>query len=395
MIYQVFVGRHQGANLKDHPGQVIKRMSNWPWQNLKPLGITTIYLLGLFDYRGPVLVTEEGGVDLTGMPDRLPSPFALSDHERLHPGLGNLPEFTVLLNLLHSHNFKVIVDFVPNHTGTTHPWVTDHPEYYHQNQAGEFTREFSGDVIKLNYQNNQVVTEMNAVVETIAATGVDGVRCDMAHLVPNSFWSQAILKIKRKYPHFYFSAEAYSDSVFDWQPLNDLYDAGFDSLYHEALYRQFTLSPDEISLTKNLTGHLYFILNHYLHRDKQINYIQNHDDPFPEKFRHLEKTITTLVYLLPGTGLIYNGQLNRFFDRLSHHSLDLLPTEKNEVFNPPKDIGQLFELKQQLAAPPEKIEQVDDGTLRLSFTGGKILDLSFDLDPKKKALPLEIHSQSR
>ncbi len=72
--------------------------------------------------------------------------------------------------------------------------VSTHPEYYVANDS--FVKEFSGDVYKLNYKNKSLREEMIEVLKTIQGWGVDGVRCDMAHLVPLDFWEHAISTIK-------------------------------------------------------------------------------------------------------------------------------------------------------------------------------------------------------
>lgn len=57
--------------------------------------------------------------------------------------------------------------------------------------------------------------------------GVDGFRCDMAHLVPVEFWNWAIGRVKQRYPRLIFIAEIYDPSLYR----SFIFEAGFDYLY--------------------------------------------------------------------------------------------------------------------------------------------------------------------
>ena len=42
---------------------------------------------------------------------------------------------------LRARGLRLMLDFVPNHTGLDHPWVEDHPEYYIAGTEGDLARE--------------------------------------------------------------------------------------------------------------------------------------------------------------------------------------------------------------------------------------------------------------
>lgn len=60
-----------------------------------------------------------------------------------------------------------------------------------------------------------------------AAKGVDGFRCDMAHLVPVEFWQWAIGRVKQRYPRLIFIAEIYEPYLYR----SFIFQGGFDYLY--------------------------------------------------------------------------------------------------------------------------------------------------------------------
>ena len=69
----------------------------------------------------------------------------------------NLARSAILSNLVaaaHELGFKVLIDWVANHTGWDHEWTTEHPEFYRRNLDGHFYDAHGwDDVIDLNYDN--------------------------------------------------------------------------------------------------------------------------------------------------------------------------------------------------------------------------------------------------
>lgn len=334
-IFQVFTGRWESANIRDHNHQVFKVLSSMPFEHLQSIGINTIYLLGVFENNGPLIVDQEEGENVSQRKDRCPSVFAISNHQATNSQLGSIEELQELIKTLQNKGFKVIVDFIPNHTSTTHPWVVEHPYYYYQ-LHGEYVREFSGDVYKLDYNLQAVRSEMRAIVETIASWGVDGVRCDMAHLIPADFWRNTITAVKAKHNQFMFIGESYETSVFEWVNTTTLIEAGFDYIYHHALYENIKMVVGQGSKAEGfLESHVDFMAKHSDLSSHLLNYVANHDDRFPGSLEQLYAMLEKIKK--PNEAwLYYNGILNGHLNRLAHHYLDILPDKDNELWHIPE-----------------------------------------------------------
>jgi alpha-glucosidase len=67
------------------------------------------------------------GVDAIWISPCYPSPqfdfgYDVSDYENIDPMYGTLADFDVLTREAHKRNIRVIMDFVPNHSSSQHPW---------------------------------------------------------------------------------------------------------------------------------------------------------------------------------------------------------------------------------------------------------------------------------
>jgi alpha-glucosidase len=70
------------------------------------------------------------GVDGIWLSPTMPSPDAdwgydVSDYTAVHPELGTLDDLDDLIRAAGSRNLKVLLDLVPNHTSSAHPWFVD------------------------------------------------------------------------------------------------------------------------------------------------------------------------------------------------------------------------------------------------------------------------------
>lgn len=105
-----------------------------------------------------------------------------------------------------------------------------------------------------------------------ANTGVDGFRCDMAHMVPVEFWHWAIGQVKSAFPHIIFIAEIYDTALYYDYVHNGLYDylynkvTLYDTLFNVLKYNQST------HLITRCWQELEFMGDHML------NFLENHDE---------------------------------------------------------------------------------------------------------------------
>lgn len=75
-------------------------------------------------------LAHELGVDGIWLSPFYPSPMAdfgydVSDYLDIHPIFGDLATFDALVAEAHARELKIIVDFVPNHTSSEHPWFVE------------------------------------------------------------------------------------------------------------------------------------------------------------------------------------------------------------------------------------------------------------------------------
>lgn len=103
VFYQVFVRSFQDSN-GDGIGD-LKGLQN-RLDDLQRLGVTALWL-------NPINPSASyHGYDVT-------------DYTGINKDYGNLEDFTNLVNAAHDRRIKVILDFVPNHTSSQHPWFLE------------------------------------------------------------------------------------------------------------------------------------------------------------------------------------------------------------------------------------------------------------------------------
>ena len=93
--------------------------------------------------------------------------YACSDYTSINPEFGTLDDFKALVKQAHGMGFKVIIDWVANHTAWDHPWTESHPEFYTRDSLGNFVPPVAdwSDVIDLDYGNPEL---RRAMIEALA-----------------------------------------------------------------------------------------------------------------------------------------------------------------------------------------------------------------------------------
>ena len=159
---------------------------------LKDMGVEVLWFMPIT----PIAQKERKGT--------LGSYYACSDFYTTNPEYGTIEDFKTLVGAAHKLGFKVIIDWVANHTGWDHTWTVSHPEFYKINAAGNFY-DSNGwdDVIDLDYTSAAMRTAMiDAMRFWVQECDIDGFRCDMAMLVPLDFWIEARTSLDQEKPLF-------------------------------------------------------------------------------------------------------------------------------------------------------------------------------------------------
>lgn len=141
-----------------------------------------------------------------------------------------------------------------------------------------------------------------------ASKGIDGFRCDMAHMVPIEFWHWAIPNVKEHFPDIIFIAEIYDVALYR----QFIFEGGFDYLYDKVnLYdtlRAIETSPHSAATISNCWQTVDGIGDHML------NFLENHDEQrfgSPQYAGDPSKVIPSLVVssmISTGPFMIYAGQ---------------------------------------------------------------------------------------
>lgn len=253
----------------------------------------------------------------------LGSYYAVKDYKAVNPEFGTLDDFKELVNNAHLRGMKVILDWVPNHTGCDNAWVTEHPDYFALNEEGEMFGPFDWtDVYKLDYSNPGTREAMiDAMSFWLTEVGVDGFRCDVAMQVPTDFWNEARPRLQALNPNLFMLAEASVpeleehafDMAYNW-PMKDLFNA---IAYTSDQYRYVPKegNPHAFPVTKatDIPTLVQQQQNEYPYGAYMMNMITNHDlnswegTEF-ERLGDFVPAFAVLSYTLPGMPLIYTGQ---------------------------------------------------------------------------------------
>lgn len=178
---------------------------------LKEMGVQTLWFMPI----NPISKLDRKG--------SLGSYYAVSDYTAINPEFGTLSDFKQIVQSIHKRGMKVIIDWVPNHTGADHRWLTQHPDFYVKDSTGKAAVAFDwADTRQLNYKNLAMQDSMIAAMKYwVNTTAIDGFRCDVAWNVPASFWRRCIPELKSMKSIFML---AEGDSTY-------LAKSGFDAVY--------------------------------------------------------------------------------------------------------------------------------------------------------------------
>jgi len=283
---------------------------------LKDMGVKTLWFMPIT----PIAQKNKKGV--------LGSYYAASDYISINPEFGTLDDFRILVKDAHELGFKVIIDWVANHTGWDHKWTTEHPDYYKKDPATGDFQIASGmdDIIELNFHNQELVKAMiGAMKFWIEECDIDGFRCDLAFWVELEFWKEARKELDAVKPLFWLG---------ELDPIeHPEYMGTFD-----AAYTWTWMHKTEDFYKKNLSLHvLDTVLKEYdAIGDSSMRtwFTSNHDENSwngseYEKYGNMAKALAVFSCTWNGIPLIYSGQELPNLKRLKFFEKDAIEWREN------------------------------------------------------------------
>ena len=348
VVYQVYVrsfADSDGDGLGDLPGI----RSRLPY--LRRLGADAVWLTPFYPSPG-----EDHGYDV-------------SDYCDVDPAFGTLADFDALVADAHGLGLRVVIDLVPNHTSSAHPWFRNaladpqHPDrrryvfrpgrdgrpptrwtsafggpaWTLDEQSGEwYLHFFSPGQPDLDWHNPDVQRDFEGVLRFWFDRGVDGFRVDVAQAlfkdlsfpemhepVPRTWHSEWVIALNQPELHPLYRR---------WRQIAEEYDG--DRMYvAEVVFKdQEAVSqyvrPDELHLAFNFTllwdpwdaAALRETIDHTLDALGAVGatstwVLENHDVPRVatrygggEAGERRARAAALLLLALPGTAFVYEGQ---------------------------------------------------------------------------------------
>jgi glycosidase len=283
---------------------------------LKDMGVQALWFMPI----NPI-----GKVDRKGA---LGSYYAVSNYTAFNPEFGTIDDWKAFVKKAHDMGFKVIIDWVPNHTSADHVWLTTHPDFFVKDSTGKAAVPFDWtDTRQLDYKNNEMQDSMIASMKYwMTESNIDGFRCDVAWNVPGSFWSRCIGELKKIKNDLFMLAEG--DKPY-------LHPGGFDATYPWAMFHKMVqvakgerpaFALDSIknyydTLYPKNALELYFTSNHDENSWNKADYATM-PGPIHAPFAVFTQT---MYHSVP---LIYSGQEEPVLDSLSFFYKDSIIFKK-------------------------------------------------------------------
>jgi glycosidase len=124
----------------------------------------------------------------------LGSYYAVDDYQVVNPEFGSIEDFESLVDTAHEMGFKVVLDWVANHTGWDNEWTENEGWYTTDTEGNIVIPQGTNwrDVANLNFGNADMRNAMiGAMKYWVRELDVDGFRADYAAGVPQDFWETA------------------------------------------------------------------------------------------------------------------------------------------------------------------------------------------------------------
>lgn len=284
---------------------------------LKEMGIDVLWLVPIH----PIGVKNRKG--------KLGSYYSVKDYKAVNPEFGTLEDFKDLVRQAHDLGMYVIIDWVANHTAWDNAMINDHPDWYTHDSTGKIIPPVKdwADVADLNYDSPELQEYMIGAMEYWVETAdIDGFRCDVAEMVPMSFWDKAVERLKQR-KNVFMLAEAEGPKY---------HKKAFNMDYAWEMHHVFNdLAKDKKSLM-DFTSLLENQRATFPGDAIRMNFTSNHDEntwngTVWERMGNAAYPLAVLACTMEGMPLVYSGQEAGLDKRLAFFDKDTISWKDHKM----------------------------------------------------------------
>ena len=276
---------------------------------LKELGIDILWIMPIH----PIGKKNRKG--------ELGSFYSSKDYKAINPNLGTEADLHQLINSAHAMGFKVILDWVANHSAFDNVWAIKHPDWYTQDSLGHIIHPKGTDwtdVADFNYDNpNMRAAMIDAMEYWVRDFNIDGYRCDVAGFVPYDFWRDAIDSLNKIKPVFMLA---------EWED-DKIHASGFHASYGWEMHHIMNQIAQGKMKPQAIDSFIHRDMNRFPKGAYRMNFTTNHDEnswngTIKERMGDAGDVMTVLAFTMEGMPLIYSGQEAGLDKRLSFFGKD-------------------------------------------------------------------------
>lgn len=253
----------------------------------------------------------------------LGSYYSIIDYCQFNPEFGTRADFEHFLATAHRLGFKVILDWVANHTAPDSPWTLNDGWHYRDSLGNLMVQYDWTDISKLNYDNEDMRAAMKQAMHWwMDSIGIDGFRCDVAGEVPTDFWNDVMAELRQSHPDMFTLAE-------NEDKAQELTESAFDMYYGWELHHLMNAVAQGKSTVSDLWGYFAKVDTTLRTEAIRMNFTSNHDEnswngtEF-ERMGDGAELFAAFTYVVPGMPMIYTGQLSGNHHRLSFFEKDVI-----------------------------------------------------------------------
>lgn len=278
---------------------------------LKEMGVKILWLMPIH----PI-----GKINRKETEESRGSYYSVADYKKVNPNFGTEEDFRNLVDAAHEQGFKLIIDWVANHSAWDNPW-TENKDWYELAEDGNFMPPRGtdwSDVIQLNYESEEMRAAMLDALEFwVREFDIDGYRCDVAGMVPTDFWENARVELDKIKPVFMLAE--------DGEP--ELLHKAFDMNYaweYAHVIREIAKGEQTF---EDLDSLFYRDSKRFPDNAYRMYFTSNHDENSwngtdPEMYGDNFENFAVLSATVKGMPLIYNGQESDLDKRLEFFEKD-------------------------------------------------------------------------